>query len=119
MEPVEHLIIDTTEEFIGTVTELVGSRRARMLDMVNDGSGSVRLEFAIPTRGLIGLRNGLLTATKGNGSMGSRFIGYEPWHGPIASNRAGALVATEGGTRSDARSVERAGARHDLYRAGY
>ncbi len=98
MEPVEHLIIDTAEDFIGTVTELVGSRRARMLDMVNDGKGSVRLEFAIPTRGLIGLRNGLLTATKGNGSMGSRFIGYEPWHGPIASNRAGALVATEGGT---------------------
>ncbi len=98
MEPVEHLIIDTAEDYIGTVTELVGSRRARMLDMVNDGKGSVRLEFAIPTRGLIGLRNGLLTATKGNGSMGSRFIGYEPWHGPIASNRAGALVATEGGT---------------------
>ncbi len=97
MEPVEHLIIDTTEEFIGTVTELVGSRRARMLDMVNDGNGSVRLEFAIPTRGLIGLRNSLLTATKGNGSMGSRFIGYEPWHGSITSNRAGALVATEGG----------------------
>jgi len=98
MEPVEHLIIDTAEDFIGTVTELVGSRRARMLDMVNDGHGSVRLEFAIPTRGLIGLRNSLLTATKGNGSMGSRFIGYEPWHGPITSNRAGALVATEGGT---------------------
>ena len=98
MEPIEHLIIDTTEDFIGTVTEVVGSRRARMLDMVNDGHGSVRLEFAIPTRGLIGLRNSLLTATKGNGSMGSRFIGYEPWHGPITSNRAGALVATEGGT---------------------
>ncbi|MGA7669411.1 MAG: translational GTPase TypA [Nitrolancea sp.] len=97
MEPIEHLIIDTTEDFIGTVTEVVGSRRARMLDMVNDGHGSVRLEFAIPTRGLIGLRNSLLTATKGNGSMGSRFIGYEPWHGPITSNRAGALVATEGG----------------------
>ncbi len=97
MEPVEHLIIDSHEDFIGTVTELVGARRARMLDMVNDGHGGVRLEFAIPTRGLIGLRNGLLTATKGNGSMGSRFIGYEPWHGSISSNRAGALVATEGG----------------------
>ncbi len=98
MEPVEHLIIDTNEEFIGTVTELVGSRRARMLDMVNDGNGNVRIEFAIPTRGLIGLRNSLLTATKGYGSMGSRFIGYEPWAGPITSNRSGALVATESGT---------------------
>ncbi len=97
MEPVEHLIIDTNEEFIGTVTELVGSRRARMLDMVNDGNGNVRIEFAIPTRGLIGLRNSLLTATKGYGSMGSRFIGYEPWAGPINSNRSGALVATESG----------------------
>jgi GTP-binding protein len=98
MEPVEHLVIDTNEEFIGTVTELVGGRRARMLDMVNDGRGTVRIEFAIPTRGLIGLRNGLLTATKGNGSMGSRLIGYEPWHGAIVSTRAGALVATESGT---------------------
>jgi GTP-binding protein len=97
MEPVEHLVIDTNEEFIGTVTELVGGRRARMLDMVNDGHGGVRLDFAIPTRGLIGLRNSLLTATKGNGSLGSRFIGYEPWHGPITSNRPGALVATESG----------------------
>jgi GTP-binding protein len=98
MEPVEHLMIDTTEPYVGTVTELVGSRRARMLDMVNDGRGNVRLEFAIPTRGLIGLRNAFLTATKGNGSMGSRLIGYEPWHGPIISTRAGALVATESGT---------------------
>ncbi|HEU5424997.1 MAG TPA: translational GTPase TypA, partial [Nitrolancea sp.] len=96
-EPVEHLIIDTTEQYVGTVTELVGARRARMLDMTNDGRGNVRLEFAIPTRGLIGLRNAFLTATKGNGSLGSRLMGSEPWHGPISSARAGALVATESG----------------------
>ena len=96
-EPIEHLVIDTTEEFVGTVTELVGSRRARMLDMVNDGRGSVRVEFAIPTRGLIGLRNAFLTATKGNGVMGSRLIGYEPWQGAIMTTRGGALVATEPG----------------------
>jgi GTP-binding protein len=96
-EPVEHLVIDTTEEFVGVVTELVGGRRARMLDMVNDGRGSVRLEFAIPTRGLIGLRNAFLTATKGNGVLASRLIGFEPWLGPIASNRTGALVASETG----------------------
>jgi GTP-binding protein len=97
-EPVEQLTIDTGEAYVGTVSELVGSRRARMLDMVNDGRGSVRLEFAIPTRGLIGLRNAFLTATKGNGVMGSRLIGYEPWAGPIVSNRTGALVASESGT---------------------
>ncbi|MGH2559521.1 MAG: translational GTPase TypA [Thermomicrobiales bacterium] len=97
MEPIEHLLIDTTEPFVGVVTDLVGGRRARMLDMVNDGRGNVRLEFAIPTRGLIGLRNAFLTATKGNGVMASRLIGFEPWLGPIASTRSGALVASETG----------------------
>ncbi len=97
-EPVEQLTIDTGEAYVGTVSELVGARRARMVDMVNDGRGMVRLEFAIPTRGLIGLRNAFLTATKGNGVMGSRLIGYEPWAGPIVSNRTGALVASESGT---------------------
>jgi GTP-binding protein len=96
-EPVEHLTIDVAEEYVGPVTEIVGSRRARMLDMVNDGRGQVRLEFAIPTRGLIGLRNVFLTATKGNGIMASRLIGYEPWMGGIQSARSGALVATETG----------------------
>jgi GTP-binding protein len=97
LEPVEHLIIDTTEPFVGVVTDLLGGRKARMLDMVNDGRGTVRVEFAIPTRGLIGLRNAFLTATKGNGVMSSRLIGYEPWMGPIATNRTGALVASEPG----------------------
>ncbi len=98
LEPVEHLVIDVTEEFVGQVTELTGSRRALMLDMVNDGRGNVRLEFAIPTRGLIGLRNAVLTATKGNGTMSSRLIDFEPWMGPIQQTRSGALVASETGT---------------------
>jgi GTP-binding protein len=68
-----------------------------MLDMVNDGRGNVRLEFAIPTRGLIGLRNAMLTATKGNGTMSSRLIDFEPWQGSIAHSRSGALVASETG----------------------
>jgi GTP-binding protein len=96
-EPIEHLVIDTTEPFVGVVTELVGHRKARMVDMVNDGRGNIRLEFTIPTRGLIGLRNAFLTATKGNGVMASRLIGFEPWMGPISSNRTGALVASETG----------------------
>jgi GTP-binding protein len=97
-EPVELLLIDTTEEFVGVVTELLGNRRARMVDMVNDGRGNVRLEYSIPTRGLIGLRNAFLTSTKGNGSLSSRLIGYEAWMGPIQSTRSGALVASESGT---------------------
>jgi GTP-binding protein len=98
VEPVEHLIVDTIEEFVGAVTELVGGRKAKMIDMVNDGRGNVRLEFEIPTRGLIGLRNEFLTRVKGNGSLSSRLIGFEPWQGPIQSNRSGALVAHETGT---------------------
>ena len=91
-------MIDTIEEYVGAVTELVGNRRARMLDMVSDGRGHVRLEFSIPTRGLIGLRNAFLTGTRGNGTMASRLTGYEPWQGEISSNRSGALVASESGT---------------------
>lgn len=97
MEPIEQLVVDTVEEYVGAVSELVGHRRARMLDMRNDGRGNVRLEFSIPTRGLIGLRNAFLTGTRGNGTMSSRLTGYEPWQGAIESNRTGALVASEGG----------------------
>jgi GTP-binding protein len=96
-EPMEHLVIDTTEEFVGTVSDLVGGRRARLTDMVHDGRGGVRMEYAIPTRGLIGLRNAFLTATRGNGVLASRLIGYEPWQGPIQSSRSGPLVASESG----------------------
>ncbi|HWV25537.1 MAG TPA: translational GTPase TypA, partial [Thermomicrobiales bacterium] len=98
LEPIEHLIVDVAEEFVGVVTELTGSRKARMLDLVNDGRGQVRLEFAIPTRGLIGLRNAMLTATKGNAVIASRLIDFEPWMGSIPSSRSGALVASETGT---------------------
>ncbi len=97
VEPVEHLVIDIGEPYVGVVTDLVGSRRARMTNVVNDGRGNVRLEFAIPTRGLIGLRNAFLTATRGNGVMASRLIGYEPWLGPIPNQRTGAIVASETG----------------------
>lgn len=98
LEPIEHLVVDVPEEFVGVVTELTGSRKARMLDLVNDGNGTVRIEFAIPTRGLIGLRNAMLTASKGNVVMSSRLIDFEPWMGAITSTRSGALVASETGT---------------------
>jgi GTP-binding protein len=98
LEPIEHLVVTVPEEFTGVVTELTGSRKARMLDLVNDGNGHTRLEFAIPTRGLIGLRNAMLTATKGTVVMGSRLIDFEPWMGAIVQTRSGALVASETGT---------------------
>ena len=98
MEPVEHLIIDTDEEYVGALTEPLGSRRAQMLNLQNDGRGHVRLEFSLPTRGLIGFQNLFRTATRGNGVMGSRLIGYEPWYGEMGRNRNGVLVASEDGT---------------------
>ncbi|HEX3273162.1 MAG TPA: translational GTPase TypA [Ktedonobacterales bacterium] len=97
MEPVERLVIDTREEFIGAVSENLATRKARLANMVYDGQGNVRLEYDIPTRGLIGFRNAFLTLTKGNGAMASLLQGYEPWAGAIGTARNGALIASEGG----------------------
>src|SRR5579885_2848481 len=97
MEPLERLVIDTREQYIGAISETLALRKARMVDMVNDGSGNVRLEYDIPTRGLIGFRNAFLTLTQGNGAMSSLLLGYEPWLGPIGTSRNGALIASEGG----------------------
>jgi GTP-binding protein len=96
-EPVEHLVIDTAEEYVGFVTESLGRRLAEMVNLHNDGAGRVRLEYTIPTRGLIGFRNLFLTATRGNGIMASLFLGYEPWYGPMTATRNGVLIATERG----------------------
>jgi GTP-binding protein len=93
MEPVEDLVIDVPEDFQGVVIAQAGQRRGTMTRMVNHGSGRVRLDFRIPARGLIGFRSQFLTDTKGTGIMNHLFAGWEPWHGPIPSRLAGALVA--------------------------
>ncbi len=98
MEPAEDLVIDVPEEFQGVVIAQVGTRRGSMSRMVNHGSGRVRLEFRIPTRGLIGFRSQFLTDTKGTGIMNHLFAGWEPWHGPIPARATGALVADRTGT---------------------
>ncbi len=97
MEPVETLTIDTAEEYIGVLTEMLSKRQAQLADMRTDGQGNVRLEYRVTTRGLLGFRNAFLTATRGNGVLNSLFSGYEDWRGPIASNRNGVLVASEAG----------------------
>jgi GTP-binding protein len=98
MEPVESLTLDIREGFIGVITELLSSRQAQMTNMYNDGKGNVRMEFRIPTKGLIGFRSAFLTATRGEGVMNSNFVGFEPWSGDINSTRAGSvLVAAESG----------------------
>ena len=96
-EPVEELVIDVAEEFQGVVIAGLGIRRATMTKMVNHGSGRVRLEFRIPTRGLIGFRSQFLTDTRGTGIMNHLFGGWEPWHGPIAGRPSGVLVADRQG----------------------
>jgi len=98
MEPVEELTIDTREEYVGALMEILSSRQAKLANMRNDGRGNVRLEFRIPTRGLIGFRSTFLTATRGDGIMSTLLLGYEPWYGDIVSTRSGMLVASENGT---------------------
>ena len=97
MEPVEHLTVDIPENFIGTVIERLGPRRGEMVKMHNHGYGRVRLEFRVPSRGLIGLRSDLLTETRGTMVMNSLFDGYMPHQGQIPQRPTGALVADRAG----------------------
>ncbi len=98
VEPIEELVIDTTEDYLGAVSEAVGKRLAQLQNVHNDGRGNVRLEYHIPTRGLIGFRQVFLTATRGNGILASRLVKYAPWAGELNATRNGALVAWETGT---------------------
>ncbi len=97
VEPIEQLVIDTKDTYIGVLTETLAGRKAQLVNMTNDGLGNVRLEYHIPTRGLIGFRNAFLTLTQGNGAMSSLLIGYQPWMGKIGTTRMGALIASEMG----------------------
>jgi GTP-binding protein len=97
VEPVEVLTIDTRNDYIGVLTEMLSKRQARMIDMRNDGRDNVRLVFQIPTKGLLGFRSSFLTSTRGESTMNTMFLGYEPWRGEIVSTRNGVLVASEQG----------------------
>jgi GTP-binding protein len=97
VEPIEHLVVDTIDEHVGTVSEILGKRQGLLETMAPDGHGGVRMEFRVPTRGLIGVRGLLLTATRGHSSLASRLIGYEPLQGSIGGTRNGVLVASEAG----------------------
>jgi GTP-binding protein len=97
LEPMEHLVVDCPEEFIGVVTQKVGTRRGQMVKMTNHGTGRVRLEYRIPARGLIGYRSEFLTDTRGTGLLNHLFDGWSPWHGEIPRRTTGALVADREG----------------------
>lgn len=97
LEPIEYLIIDVPEEFMGTVMEKLGSRKAELVNMHSAQQGYMRLEFKIPTRGLIGYRSEFLTDTKGNGIMNHVFHGFEPVKGEIPKRQRGSMIAWEDG----------------------
>ena len=97
LEPVEQVVIDCPDTFIGVVTEALGRRKGRMTRMVNHGGGRVRLEFEVPTRGLIGFRSEFLTDTKGTGLLNTLFLGWGEWLGEITNRLTGALVADRAG----------------------
>jgi GTP-binding protein len=96
-EPVERLTIDAPEEYLGTITELMATRKGRMEQMTNHGTGWVRMEFLVPARGLIGFRTEFLTETRGTGIAHHVFEKYEPWSGEIRSRATGSLVADRSG----------------------
>jgi GTP-binding protein len=97
MEPVEQLTVDIPEEFVGVVMEQLGARKSEVVNIHNHGYGRVRIEFAVPSRGLIGLRSQLLTDTRGTIVMHSRFDGYTEWHGEIPHRPTGVLIADRPG----------------------
>jgi GTP-binding protein len=97
LEPIEHLFVDCDEEYLGIVTEKVSLRKGRMVNMVNHGTGRVRVEFSVPSRGLIGYRNEFLTDTRGTGILNSSFDGWEESRGEIRSRASGSLVSDRNG----------------------
>ncbi|MEN6418295.1 MAG: translational GTPase TypA [Clostridiaceae bacterium] len=99
-EPIEDLTIDVPTEYVGAVMEKLGQRKAEMVNMTNQGDNSVRLQFLVPARGLMGYRSELLTDTRGNGVMSHVFHDYEPFKGPIEERKTGSLVAHETGDTS-------------------
>src|SRR3989442_2491829 len=92
-EPVERLAIDAPEEYVGVITQLLALRKGALAQMVNHGTGWVRMEYRVPARGLIGFRTEFLTETRGTGILHHVFDGYEPWHGELRSRATGSLVA--------------------------
>jgi GTP-binding protein len=97
-EPIELLVIDIPEDFIGVVSQLLAMRKGKMTKMIHAGSSRVRLEFTVPSRGLIGFRSRFLTDTRGTGIMNALFDGWAPWHGAIQARSNGAMVSDREGT---------------------
>ncbi len=113
-EPMELLVIDCPESYIGVITEKLGRRKGRMTKMVNHGTGRVRMEFRIPSRGLIGFRTEFLTDTRGTGIMNHLFEGYAAWQGDVPHRITGALVSDRSG-RTTAFAIENLQPRGEMF----
>ena len=118
-EPMERLTIDVPEDYQGVVTQLLALRKGRLEQMVNHGTGWVRMEYLVPARGLIGFRTEFLTETRGTGLLHHVYERYEPWHGELRTRPTGSLVADRRGADHRVRAGQPAGARHDVRRPGH
>ena len=114
MEPMEQLVVDCPDSYIGVVSEKMGIRKGKMVKMVNHGSGRVRMEFRAPSRGLLGFRSELLTDTRGTAIMTQIFDGYAEWQGEIPHRPAGALVSDRAG-KATAYAIEHLQPRGELF----
>jgi GTP-binding protein len=113
-EPMELLVVDCPENHIGVITQKLGTRKGRMTKMVNHGTGRVRMEFRMPSRGLIGFRSEFLTDTRGTGIMNHLFEGYAPWQGDVPHRTTGALVSDRSG-RTTAFAIENLQPRGEMF----
>jgi GTP-binding protein len=93
LEPIEQVVVDCPEEFIGVVTEALGRRKGQMTKMINNGTGRVRLEYEVPSRGLIGFRGEFLTETKGTGLLNTIFLRFDKWQGDMKGRGTGSLIS--------------------------
>jgi GTP-binding protein len=93
LEPIEQVVVDCPEDFIGVVTEALGRRKGQMMKMINNGTGRVRLEYEVPSRGLIGFRGEFLTETKGTGLLNTIFLRFDKWQGDMKGRGTGSLIA--------------------------
>jgi GTP-binding protein len=97
LEPMERVALDAPEEFLGVISQLLALRKGRMEQMVNHGTGWIRMEYLVPARGLIGFRTEFMTETRGTGQLHHVFEGYEPWHGELRTRPSGSLVSDRRG----------------------
>ena len=97
-EPMERVAIDVPDDYLGVVTQLMALRKGTLIEMVNHGTGWVRMDYRVPARGLVGFRTEFMTETRGTGMLHHVFDGWEPWHGELKTKRNGSMVADRRGT---------------------